>query len=163
VTAVVQSQGFGVYQVFGALIAVANLVLVCLAIARFDICKACSITDFDGRKYHALVNYVLVQLATCTLSSFHYLVYGGLYHLMLEPCIGKTNLPGLEFIMKNWIRSWIFRFVWIYIGIVIAYALVIYLLVMPGKLINKYLYAVIIFLYFVGVGLRGIGKSYTAY
>jgi hypothetical protein len=77
----------------------------------------------------------------------------------MSPCLSKTTLPGVEFLWKKWISSWVYRFIWIYIGIIIAYAVIIYLILNPLKSLHKYVYRGLIFLYFVGVGLRGIGKS----
>ena len=139
------------------------MVLICIVIAKFDICKACSLTNFEEKKYYTLYNWGLINLAIITLTSFHYLIYGGLFHLMLEPCFGKSTLPGLEYLMKSWMNSWIWRFVWIYIGICIAYAVIVFFLVKPVKKLHNYIYIGLVFLYLVGVGLRAIGKSYTAY
>jgi hypothetical protein len=82
---------------------------------------------------------------------------------MLEPCLGKSTLPGLEFLMKNWITSWILRFIWAYLGILIAYGITIFLLIKPLKKLNKYVYFVLIGLYILGIGIRGIGKTYPAH
>ena len=65
--------------------------------------------------------------------------------------------------MKNWTNSWVFRFIWIYIGIGIAYGVAIYFLIKPVKSLNKKIYIVFIVLYFTGVGLRGLGKTYPAH
>jgi len=68
---------------------------MCIVIARYDLCKVCHITNFEEKKYHTIINYGIIVLCLFSLTSLHYLIYGGLYHLMLEPCLGKTNLPGL--------------------------------------------------------------------
>lgn len=160
---IIRSEGFVAYQVFGFLIALFNILMVCVVIARFDLCRACSITNFDEKQYHPLINYGAIILSIFSLTSLHYLIYGGLYHLRLEPCLGKSTLPGLEFLMKNWVGSWVLRFIWIYIGIVIAYVLIIFLLIKPLKQLNNYIYMAILVLYFIGVGVRGMGKSYPAH
>ncbi len=90
-------------------------------------------------------------------------MYGGLYHLRLEPCLGKSTLPGLEFLMKNWVSSWVLRFVWAYIGIAIAYTVIIFFLIKPLKTLHPYIYIGLLVLYFMGVGIRGFGKSYSAH
>jgi uncharacterized phage infection (PIP) family protein YhgE len=82
---------------------------------------------------------------------------------MLEPCLGKSTLPGLEFLMKSWITSWVPRFIWVYLGIIIAYTIIVYFLIKPIKNLNKYIYIVMLILYLIGVGLRGIGKGYPAH
>lgn len=105
----------------------------------------------------------MIMLCIVSLTSLHYLIYGGLYHIMLEPCLGKSTLPGLEFLMKNWITSWILRFVWAYLGILIAYGITIFFLIKPLKKLNKYVYFVFIGLYLFGIGIRGIGKTYPAH
>jgi hypothetical protein len=105
----------------------------------------------------------MIILAISSLTSLHYLIYGGLYHIMLEPCLGKSPLPGLEFLMKNWITSWILRFIWIFIGILFAYALIIFFLLKPLKKLNKYIYMGLIGLYLMGIGARGISKTYPAH
>lgn len=95
VTAVIQSGGFVAYEVVGILFAILHLIIICVAIGRLDLCKACSLCDFDSKKYHPLINYGFVILAILSLTSLHYLIYGGLFHLRLDPCLGKSTLPGL--------------------------------------------------------------------
>lgn len=95
VTAVIQSSGFVAYEVFGIIFGVAHLIIVCVVIGRLDLCKACSLCDFDSKKYYPLINYGFVILAILSLTSLHYLIYGGLFHLKLDPCLGKSTLPGL--------------------------------------------------------------------
>jgi hypothetical protein len=50
---------------------------------RFDLCRVCHLTNFDENKYHPLINYSIVVLAIFSLTSLHYLIYGGIYHLKL--------------------------------------------------------------------------------
>ena len=80
---IIKSSGFGLYQVMGFLIALGNIILVCFVIAKFDLCKVCNLTNFDEKKYGVLLNYGFTNLALISLTSLHYLIYGGLYHLML--------------------------------------------------------------------------------
>ncbi len=136
---------------------------MCYVIMRFDLCKACHLTNFDDKKYHPLINYGMIILSIISLTSLHYLIYGGTYHLKLQPCISKTNLPGLEYLLKNLKTSFIVRFIWAYIGIIIAYSTIIFFLLKPLIRLNKYFYMVWIVLYLMGVGIRGMGKGYPAY
>jgi Na+(H+)/acetate symporter ActP len=61
------------------------------------------------------------------------------------------------------VSSWIVRFIWPYIGIVIAYSIIIFFLIKPLKKFNKFVYLGFLVLYFCGVGIRGMGKSHPAY
>jgi hypothetical protein len=65
--------------------------------------------------------------------------------------------------MKNWVSSWILRFIWIYIGIGIAYAVMIFFLLRPSKNLHHYFYIGLLALYFLGVGARAIGKTYPSH
>ena len=47
VAQIIKSQGFVAYQVFGFLIALFNIIIVCVVIARHDLCKVCHVTNFD--------------------------------------------------------------------------------------------------------------------
>ncbi len=47
VTNIIKTQGFVAYQVIGFLIAVINILIVCIVIARYDLCKVCHVTNFD--------------------------------------------------------------------------------------------------------------------
>lgn len=44
---IIKSSGFGAYQVFGFLMALANIIIVCLVIAKMDLCKVCYSTNWD--------------------------------------------------------------------------------------------------------------------
>lgn len=68
---------------FGIFFAIINLLVICLVIMRFDLCRVCHLTNFDENKYHPLINYSIVVLAIFSLTSLHYLIYGGIYHLKL--------------------------------------------------------------------------------
>jgi len=65
--------------------------------------------------------------------------------------------------MKNWVSSWLLRFIWIYIGIGVAYAVIIFFLIKPTKNLHQYFYIGLIVLYFLGVGVRAIGKTHASY
>ena len=47
VAAVIKKEGFVAYQVIGFLVAIINMLLMCLVIARYDICKVCQVTNFE--------------------------------------------------------------------------------------------------------------------
>lgn len=65
--------------------------------------------------------------------------------------------------MKRWTSSWLGRFVIIYIGIAIAYAVLVFFLVRPNKKLHHYIYIGLLVLYFMGIGVRAIGKTYPAH
>lgn len=163
VNKVIKSSGFVAYEVFGILFAIFHIISMCIVIGRMDLCKACSLSDFYQKKFYPLLNYGFIILAIVSLTSLHYLIYGGLYHLRLQPCLGKSNLPGLEFLMKNWVSSWVLRFVWIYIGIMIAYVVMVFFLIKPNKSLHPYIYIGLLVLYLAGVGVRAIGKTYPSH
>jgi hypothetical protein len=154
------SGAFTAYGVFGFLFAIFNILIACLFISRMDIVKTCSANMgyLQVQRYYAFYNWGISMLILSTLVSTHYLIYGGMYHIMTEPCLGKTSLPGLEYLMKAWLSSWVWRFIWVYLGITLAYGLAIYILITPAKKHNIYFYYSIIPLYLLGVGARGMGK-----
>lgn len=47
VASVIKKEGFVAYQVIGFLVAIINMLLMCLVIARYDICKVCQVTNFE--------------------------------------------------------------------------------------------------------------------
>lgn len=154
---VISSGSFGTYQAFGFIIVIINLILLCLSLAKFDLPKALSMTSFDDHFYSPLYNWVLVNLALTSLTSCTYLNYGGLFDLKLDPCLSRSSFPSLTYLMKNEPSSFIWRFVWVYIGIVIAYVLIVYLTIKPKTGIPRYTYVCLILLYIAGVGVRAMG------
>jgi hypothetical protein len=158
---IISSGSFGTYQAFGFIIVIINLILLCLSLAKFDLPKALSMTQFDDHFYTPLYNWVLVNMALTSLTSCTYLNYGGLFDLQLDPCLSRSSFPSLTYLMKNEPSSFMWRFVWVYVGILIAYALIIYLVIRPKADIPRYAYVCLILLYLAGVGVRALG-TYTS-
>lgn len=134
----------------------------CLILAKLDFCKALSLAKFEDRNYVSLYSWFLVNLSISSLTSCTYLIYGGLFHIGLTPCLTKTVLPGLQFILKNWVPSFVWRFIWIYLGIIVAYIIIIYFILRSNTKIHQYFYYGLILLYLMGVGCRGMGSFVNA-
>jgi hypothetical protein len=60
--------------------------------------------------------------------------------------------------MKNWVPSFAWRFCWVYFGILVAYAVIIYFVLRPNTKVPKYVYYILLALYLIGVGGRAMGK-----
>ena len=61
--------------------------------------------------------------------------------------------------MKDWITSFSVRFVWIYIGLVISYGVVIFFVIKPQFVLSKFMKGGLVILYFGGVFSRIMGGS----
>ncbi len=122
-----------------------------------DLPKALAMSQFDDHFYTPLYNWFFVNLALASLTSCTYLNYGGLFDLQLDPCLSRSTFPSLTFILKNQKSSFTLRFIWVYIGIVIAYTLIIYLVIKPKSNLHKYMYGCLFMLYLAGIGVRSLG------
>ena len=154
---VINSISFVVYQTFGIIIVIVNLMVVAFALSKLDFAKAITLTGFDDHFYVPIYSWLLVNLAISSLTSFTYLIYGGLFTLQLEPCISRANHSSLIFILKKLLSSFSWRFTWIYIGVIIAYAVIIFLTIKPTYRLHRYLYTMLVFLYLGGIGARALG------
>lgn len=142
---------------FGIIIVVVNFILLLVALAKLDLPKALSLTQFDDHFYVPIYSWLLINMAEASLTSCTYLIYGGMFDLQLDPCLSRSNFPSLTFILKRLTASFSWRFVWVYIGIVLAYGLIIYLIIRPKVRMPQYLYIIWFLLYLAGVGARGLG------
>lgn len=158
VVQIISSGSFGTYQAFGFIIVIVNLICLCVALTKLDLPKALSLIQFDDHFYAPLYNWLLVNMALASLTSCTYLNYGGLFSLQLDPCLSRSSFPSLTYILKNQNSSFTLRYVWIYIGIIIAYILIFYLIVRPKANLHKYFYASMVLLYIAGIGVRALGS-----
>ena len=60
---------------------------------------------------------------------------------------------------KDWVFSFNIRFIWVYIGLLFSYAVVIYFILRPNKQIHIAVKVVLIVLYLTGIGARAMGGS----
>lgn len=155
---VITSSSFGTYQAFGFLLVIINLLLLCLVLAKLDLPKVMSLVQFDDNFYTPIYSWLLINMAIASLTSCTYLVYGGLFSLKLDPCISRTLSPSLAFLLKKMNPSFNWRFVWIYIGMVIAYILITFLLIRPKTKMPTFLYVIYLILYLGGIGARSLGN-----
>jgi hypothetical protein len=158
VLAVLQSPNFATYQAFGILIAIINLFLVCFTLAKLDFAKALQSCEFDDNVYAPLYSWLIANLCISSLTSMTYLLYGGLFSLTLDPCVTWSRYPSLTYIFKQEITSFLFRFVWAYVGLLICYVLVFYVVLRPKAKMHRYFYGMLLVLYLGSVGGRGLGS-----
>jgi hypothetical protein len=81
VAQILSSGSFGTYQAFGFIFVIVNILVLCLYLAKLDLPKALSMTQFDDHFYVPLYSWLLVNLALASLTSCTYLTYGGLFNL----------------------------------------------------------------------------------
>jgi hypothetical protein len=79
--------------------------------------------------------------------------------MALKPCLGKATLTAVQYLLKMWFASFSVRFVWIYIGLAVSYAVVIFFVVKPLSVLHRFLKAGLIALYLTGVFVRIMGGS----
>lgn len=101
ILSIIQSSAFGAYQAIGIILAIFNLVMLCVVMAKLDFPKALQSCQFDDNIYVPLYSWVIANLALASLTSMTYLLYGGLFHLQLEPCISWTTFPSLKYIFRS--------------------------------------------------------------
>lgn len=155
---IIQSSSFGTYQASGILIVILNMLLVLLVLAKLDFPKALSLCQFDDNFYIPFYSWIIVILGISTLTSLTFSIYGGLFSLQLDPCISWTTFPSLNYIFKQDISTFLLKFVWVFISIAIDYVVIIYFVMRPKNRVNKYIYAVLLILYLVSLGLRGLAS-----
>ena len=77
----------------------------------------------------------------------------------LEPCLEKATLTAVEFLLKDWVPSFNVRFIWIYIGLIFSYGVIIFFIIKPQIILHKAIKAGLVVLYFAGVFCRIMGGS----
>lgn len=162
VVEIISGSSFGTYQAFGIIVVLINLIAIFLILAKLDLPKTFSLCLFDEHFYVPLYSWLLINMALASLTSCTYLIYGGLFGLQLDPCLSRPAFPSLMYILKKMPSSFAWRFIWIYIGIAIAYVLIGYLIVKPKVRMHKYLYVSLFVLYLAGVGSRAMGTYGTS-
>lgn len=80
---IIQSSGFGAYQAFGIILALFNLIMICVVLAKLDLPKALQCCQFDDNIYVPIYSWLIANLSLASLTSMTYLIYGGLFHLKL--------------------------------------------------------------------------------
>lgn len=98
-------------------------------------------------------------MAIASQISIIYLVYGSLFHLELEPCLSKPTLTAVEFLFKKWFFSFNIRYIWMYIGLVFSYSVVVFFLVKPHYYVRTPLKVALLLLYVAGIICRIMGGS----
>ena len=156
---IINKSGFTAYQVIGILLAVINLLIFCISITKMDYPKIYFISRFEENDFTVLWSWMFINMALATQISFAYLLYGSLFHMRLEPCLEKATLTAVEFLLKDWVSSFNIRFIWIYIGLIFSYMVVIFFVVKPQFILNKFLKGGLVLLYFAGVFCRIMGGS----
>jgi hypothetical protein len=130
--------------------------MVILVIAKLDFPKAISYCQMDDNNYVALHTWLIVNLGVSTLTSMVFILYGGLFELQLDPCISWTNFPSLQLLFRGDNSNFALRFSWIYIGMILAWIIMIYLLVKPKNKLHKYVYGVFLLFYIATMGARSL-------
>lgn len=102
---------------------------------------------------------MFINLALATQISFIYLLYGSLFHMDLEPCLSKASLTAVEFLLKKWNFSFNIRFIWIYLGLIFSYTVVIFFIIKPQYEVHRFLKVFLIALYLAGTFSRIMGGS----
>lgn len=110
----------------------------------------------DDNNYVPLYTWLIVNLGVSTLTSMSFILYGGLFELQLDPCISWTNFPSLQLFFRSDSSAFGLRFSWIYIGIIIAWIIIVYLLVKPKNKLHKYVYGVLLLFYIATIGARSM-------
>jgi hypothetical protein len=64
-------------------------------LGKLDFPKMLMASNIEEGNYHAIWNWVFVNLAIVTQAACIYLIYGGLFHIILEPCLEKAPCAGL--------------------------------------------------------------------
>lgn len=155
----INSTGFTVYQVFGILLSIFNLILFCLSISKLDFPKIYFISRLEENNLNEFINWMFVNMAIASQISIIYLVYGSLFHLELEPCLSKPTLTAVEFLFKKWFFSFNIRYIWMYIGLVFSYSVVVFFLVKPHYYVRTPLKVALLLLYVAGIICRIMGGS----
>ena len=127
--------------------------------AKMDFPKAYFICPLEEGNYNAITSWFFINLAIASQISLIYLVYGSLFHLTLSPCISKPTLTAVEFLFKDWVFSFNIRFIWIYIGLLFSYFVMIFFLLRPHKTLHIGFKIALLILYFMGVGCRAMGGT----
>ncbi len=100
------------------------------------------------------MRYIYIQFAISCSISFHYLIFGSLYHMQAIPCLSNPMLPSLKFLFSGKINYYLISL----LGIFISYAVIIILCLKDRKFkINKFIYLGLFILYLIGIGVRGFG------
>lgn len=102
---------------------------------------------------------MLINMALASQISIIYLLYGSLFHMVLEPCLSKASLTAVEFLLKKWYFSFNIRYIWIYIGLVFSYAVVLFFIMRPKYVVHRLVKAGLVALYLAGAFSRIMGGS----
>ncbi len=93
-----------------------------------------------------------------SLLSVHYLLYGSLYHIVREPCLKNPALPSVQRLFSGWNGSFVLLYIWQYIGLMVAYILIIFsVFFMKKREVPSYVWVILLALYIAGLGTRGLG------
>jgi hypothetical protein len=159
VSSYIRSSVFMTFEIFGFIIIVLSLMMKAVQICKLDFCRMMTdIKRADVHKYSKVLSFVYTELGFASLISIHYLLYGSLYHMILTPCLKNPPLPSVQKLFSGWVGSFVLLYIWQYIGLLIAYICIIYFTCFQKKKeVANYVWIILLILYLVGVGSRGMG------
>jgi hypothetical protein len=84
----IKTSGFKAYLIFGFLFVIAHLICMSVQICKLDLSKMmCDIKKTEINKYNKILSFIIVEMALSSLTSIHYILYGSMYHMVLQPCL----------------------------------------------------------------------------
>ena len=97
-------------------------------------------------------------MAISTLTSLTFTLYGGIFSLQLDPCLSRTSFPSLQLLFRKDSSGFALKFSWVYVAIILAWMVIGYVSLRAKNKLHKYVYGLLILLYIVSLGLRGLAQ-----